>query len=75
MSRVIGIPSAAAWTSRAHRFSLATLLQRLLVLGFLVLTLVWLICIGFLIHDMLSWWAEFAVRPLSTAGAEPPSAW
>ena len=75
MSRVIGLPSAAAWTSRALHFSLAIVLRRLLALGLVALALVWLVCIGVLTHDMVSWWAEFAVTPLWTASAGPPSAW
>jgi hypothetical protein len=75
MSRVIGIPWTDGWASRAHRFPIAIALRRLLVLGFILLALVWLLSVGVLIHDMVSWWAEFAVRPILTASEGPPPGW
>ena len=37
--------------------------------GAVLVTLLWLVCVALLVQEMVSWWAEFAVYPLQTAGA------
>ena len=81
MNRSHAISPPAASTSRTHRLHaipashLALVARGLLVLGLAAAVLLWLISVGILIHDLVSWWAEFAVQPLNTAGDGPPPGW
>ena len=81
MSRAVGV-SLAAGRARAHRLPvamparhLAIMGRGLIVLGIIAAVLCWLISVGILVHDMVSWWAELAVRPLYTTIEGPPPGW
>ena len=76
------LPGLGEWTARAHQLlvlakarCLAISARGLLVLGFAVLALFWLVSVGILIHDTVSWWAEFAVRSTHTIGDGVPFGW
>ena len=73
--------AAPAWLPRAHRGTaqaarlLETAARGLLVIGVAAAVLIWLVSVGILVHDMVSWWAELAVRPLQTTVEGPPPGW
>jgi hypothetical protein len=69
-SRQLGLAERRA---RAHGRAISA--RGLLVLGFAVLALLWLVSVGILIHDAVSWWAEFAVRSTHTTGDGVPFGW
>ena len=77
----VGLPLPAAWTSRAHpvpaaparHFAIAG--RGLLILGITGAVLIWLISVGILVHDLVSWWAEFAVFPLQATASGFPPGW
>ena len=82
MSRSLRISLPTAWTARSTRLTAvpavkdrAIAAQWLLVLGVALVVLVWLISVGILLHDMVTWWAEFSVRPLQTWTEGPPPGW
>ena len=81
MNRGLGVFPWSGWASRAHGLPrvparhLAIARRGLLVLGVALAALVWLISVGVLIHELVSWWAEFAVQRLNTAIEGPPGGW